>query len=122
MSTTMNKYKFQDKSILIVDDDINLCKSLKYSLIESGATVRIATNGREGIIQFEEHNPDMVLLDIRMPELDGWETAKYMRMISNTPIIMLTSLKEDQDVLRGLNIGVDDYICLLYTSPSPRDS
>lgn len=102
--------EFSNKSILIIDDDINLCGSLKLGLIESGAVVNIATDGRAGIMKFEEENPDLVLLDIRMPELDGWETAKYIRMISNTPIIMLTSLKEDEDIIRGMDIGVDDYV------------
>ncbi|MEM7800406.1 MAG: response regulator transcription factor [Chloroflexota bacterium] len=99
-----------DKMVLIIDDDINLCRTLKYGLIEEGASVIIATDGRIGIQKFEEQQPDLVLLDIRMPELDGWETMQYLRMISGVPIIMLTSLKEDQDMIRGLNLGADDYV------------
>lgn len=99
-----------NKSILVIDDDINLCKSIKYGLISEGASVSIATDGRAGILKFEENPADLVLLDIRMPELDGWETGKYLRMISNVPIIMLTSLKSDVEMVKGLNIGADDYI------------
>ncbi|MEM8860676.1 MAG: response regulator transcription factor [Chloroflexota bacterium] len=100
----------QNKSILIVDDDINLCKSVKYGLISEGANVDVATDGRACIQKFEKNEFDLILLDIRMPEVDGWETAKYLRMLSNIPIIMLTSLKTDEDMIKGLGLGADDYV------------
>lgn len=102
--------ELEDKNVLIIDDDINLCRTLKYGLIEEGAIVKIATDGRVGIQKFEADPPDLVLLDIRMPEVDGWDTCQYLRMISDVPIIMLTSLKEDEEMIRGLNLGADDYI------------
>lgn len=102
---------FLNKSFLIIDDDISLGKSLKVGLLAGGAkNVFLATDGRSGIKTFEEKSPDLVLLDIRMPILDGWETAKYLRWISNIPIIMLTSLSSDENVLTGLNLGAVDYI------------
>lgn len=99
-----------NKQVLIIDDDINLCRTLKYGLIEEGASVKIATDGRTGILKFEEEPADLVLLDIRMPDIDGWETCEYLRMMSNVPIIMLTSLKEDHEMIQGLKAGADDYV------------
>lgn len=105
------KSGFLNRSFLIIDDDINLGKSLKVGLMSQGAkNVFLATDGRSGIQIFEEKSPDLVLLDIRMPVLDGWETVKYLRWISTVPIIMLTSLSSDENVLNGLNLGAVDYI------------
>jgi DNA-binding response OmpR family regulator len=98
------------KKILVIDDDINLCQLIKYTFMGLGAEVYTAVNGQEGIRQFFNHRPDLVLLDIRMPIMDGWETCKEIRKLSHVPIIMLTTFHRDDEVVRGLNLGADDYV------------
>jgi two-component system KDP operon response regulator KdpE len=98
------------KKILVIDDDINLCQLIKYTFMGLGAEVYTAINGQEGIRQFFNHRPDLVLLDIRMPIMDGWETCKEIRKLSHVPIIMLTTFHRDDEVVRGLNLGADDYV------------
>lgn len=107
----------QDKKILVVDDDINLCHSIKIGFSKEGAQVFTAIDGRTGLQQLYEHKPDLVILDIRMPEMDGWETCRQIRMLSNVPIIMLTSLNQEHEIIRGLNYGADDFV----TKPFSRD-
>jgi two-component system KDP operon response regulator KdpE len=107
----------ENKKLLIVDDDIDLCQTIKHVFMAEGMQVFIANDGREGIQAFFAHRPDLVLLDIRMPEIDGWELCRQIRMMSNTPVIMLTTLDEDQQVVRGLKIGADDFV----TKPFSRE-
>lgn len=103
----MNKEKTK---LLIVDDDIDLCQSVKHAFRAEGYQVEIANDGREGIQAFFEHRPALVLLDIRMPEIDGWELCRQIRLMSDTPVIMLTTLDEDREIVRGLRIGADDFV------------
>jgi two-component system KDP operon response regulator KdpE len=107
----------QGKKILVVDDDINLCQSIKIDFTRAGAIVFTATDGQNGLQQFQEHQPDLVILDVRMPVMNGWDTCRNIRMISSTPIIMLTSVSQDHEIVRGLNYGADDFV----TKPFSRD-
>lgn len=107
----------ENKKILVIDDDINLCQSLRIGLEREGASVITANDGRAGVRQAYEHHPDLILLDIRMPEMNGWETCRQIRNLSNVPIIMLTSLNKDQDIVRALEYGADDFV----SKPFSRD-
>ncbi len=107
----------QEKRLLIVDDDIDLCRMIKHTFDAEGMQVFTANDGREGIQAFFQHRPDLVLLDIRMPEMDGWELCRQIRLMSDTPVIMLTTLDEDQEIIRGLQIGADDFV----TKPFSRE-
>jgi DNA-binding response OmpR family regulator len=101
---------FKDKKILIIDDNQNLSEMLKLVFVEEGAQVEKAANGIEGLQRFYSQQPDLVLLDVVMPEMDGWETCRLIRLLAFTPIIMLTTLDNDQDIVRGLENGADDFL------------
>lgn len=107
----------QGKKILVIDDDVNLCQLMGFILSSEGAEVITAHNGREGLHNFYEHRPDLVILDVRMPEIDGWETCRQIRLLANVPIIMLTTLNKNEDIVQGLNSGADDFI----SKPFSRD-
>ncbi len=96
--------------VLVVDDDQAIVRLLEYGLGKRGYIVRAARNGREGLQQMEERMPDLVILDIMMPEMDGWETCQHIRRESNVPIIMLTSMDDKDDIVQGLRLGADEYI------------
>ena len=100
----------ENKTVLIIDDDVNLCQIVKFAFTRAGAQVYTALNGREGLREFYEHRPDLVLLDIRMPDMDGWETCRQIRLLSNIPIIMLTTMNQDGEIVQGLNHGADDFV------------
>lgn len=110
----MNMY---GKKILVVDDDINLCQMMEFILSGEGATIYTALDGREGLQLFYEHRPDLVVLDVRMPTIDGWETCRQIRLLTSVPIIMLTTLDTDEDVVKGLDCGADDFV----SKPFSRD-
>ncbi len=105
----MQKF-LQNKKILIIDDDKALCQSLEIGLSRQGAKVWSANNGQSGLKKFYEQQPDTVILDLRMPEMDGWETCRLIRLVAQTPIIMLTSVAQEHEVIRGLRKGADDYV------------
>ena len=105
------------KKILVIDDDYSLCQMIKFSFNRAGAQVFTAHDGREGLHQFYNHRPDLVVLDVRMPDIDGWEACRQIRMLSNVPIIMLTTLDKDEEIIRGLNFGADDFV----TKPFSRE-
>jgi two-component system, OmpR family, KDP operon response regulator KdpE len=96
--------------ILIIDDDPILSELLSYNLETQGYTVLRAKDGKEGLRQFEQGQPDLVLLDLTMPVLNGWEVCKSIRSVSDIPIIMLTAQGSEDDVIRGLDLGADDYL------------
>lgn len=106
-----------DKKILIIDDDVNLGQTIKLTFARVGAEVFTAVDGRDGLRQFYEYRPDLVILDVRMPDINGWETCRQIRLLSNVPIIMLTTLDNDEDVIRGLDYGADDFV----TKPFSRE-
>ena len=96
--------------ILVVDDDTNICELLRLYLEKEGYTVAIANTGMQAVRMFAEHQPDLMLLDIMLPELDGWQVCREIRKYSNKPIIMLTAKGETFDKVLGLELGADDYI------------
>ena len=98
------------KKILIVEDEANIRELLRLYLEREGYTVLEAENGVEGIKKWKSDKPDMLLLDVMMPVMDGWEVCKEIRADSDVPIIMLTAKGETADRVSGLEMGADDYI------------
>lgn len=98
------------KTILVVEDDRNIADLLRIYLEKDGFRVVIAEDGGKGVRLFEEQRPELVLLDIMLPVLDGWEVLRRMMAIHKTPVIMLTAMDELDDKVRGLNLGADDYM------------
>ena len=98
------------KSILIVEDDHNISELLRLYLEKEGYTATIANDGGEGIEAYRKHKPDLVLLDIMLPVMDGWGVLRTIRQDSQTPVIMLTAKGETTDKVTGLKQGADDYI------------
>jgi len=106
------------KLILVVDDEPRMLKFVRMNLELEGFRVIEATNGLEALEKVREHIPDLVLLDVMMPGMDGFETLEEIRRISTVPVIMLTVRSEEDDLIRGLELGADDYV----TKPfSPRE-
>ena len=98
------------KKILIVEDEANIRELLRLYLEREGYTVLEAENGVEGIKKWKSDKPDMLLLDVMMPVMDGWEVCREIRAESDVPIIMLTAKGETADRVSGLDMGADDYI------------
>lgn len=99
-----------NNKILIVDDEKAIVDILDFNLKREGYDIITAYNGEDGLKQFRDHNPDLVLLDIMMPKVDGLQVCKEIRNESNTPIIMLTARAEEVDKVIGLEFGADDYV------------
>lgn len=98
------------EKILVVDDDNNICELLRLYLEKEGYNVSIANDGEKAVTTFEEFKPDIMLLDIMLPKLDGWQVCREVRKFSNKPIIMLTAKGETFDKVLGLELGADDYV------------
>ena len=98
------------KKVLVIEDDINIAELLRLYLEKDGFEVHIADNGGKGVSEFERLNPDLVLLDIMLPVLDGWGVCREIRSLSKVPIIMLTAKGETFDKVSGLEMGADDYV------------
>lgn len=98
------------KKILIVDDERPISDIIKFNLIKEGYEVVTAYDGRAALTVFEEEQPDLVILDLMLPELDGLEVAKAIRKTSHLPIIMLSAKDSEFDKVIGLEIGADDYV------------
>src|SRR5712692_3335401 len=96
--------------VLVVDDDADLLDLLDYALRREGYTVLTAADGPQALRRYEADQPDIVLLDVTMPKLDGFEVCRQIRHAAATPIILLTARDEEEDVLRGLQLGADDYV------------
>ena len=96
--------------ILVVDDDLNICELLKLYLENEGYTVFTANDGQEAVNTFQAKSPDLVLLDIMLPKMDGWQVCREIRKTSSAPIIMLTAKGETFDKVLGLELGADDYV------------
>jgi len=105
MAKPMNSEK-----VLVVDDDPALLPLIEYTFSREGYEVYSAADGKEALRKFFAHRPNLVLLDIMMPRLDGWETCRRIREVSDVPIIMLTARGQDEDIVRGLDYGADDYL------------
>jgi DNA-binding response OmpR family regulator len=100
----------QQRSVLVVDDDDDIRTLVAELLRRAGYAVHEAANGREGLRTFHAERPDLVLLDVSMPELDGWETLERIRELSDVPVLMLTAKAQEADRVRGLRGGADDYV------------
>ena len=96
--------------IMVVDDDKNICELLRLYLEKEGYTVALAYDGQEAVDKFPAENPDLMILDVMMPKLDGWQVCREIRKTSNCPIIMLTAKGETFDKVLGLELGADDYV------------
>ncbi len=99
-----------NKKILIVDDDENICELLRLYLEKDGFATLVAHDGGQALSAAQINKPDLILLDIMMPVLDGWQVCREIRKTSNVPIIMLTAKGETFDKVLGLELGADDYI------------
>ncbi len=98
------------KTILVVEDDANIADLIRIYLENDGYTVHIAGDGGAGLRMFRELSPDLVLLDIMLPVMDGWQVLSAIRELGKTPVIMLTAREETDDKVQGLEQGADDYL------------
>lgn len=106
------------RRILVVDDEERMVRFIRMNLEHDGFQVNEAFNGKQAILKMRDVTPDLILLDVMMPDLDGFEVLETVREFSNVPVIMLTAKGEEDDRVRGLEGGADDYI----TKPfSPRE-
>ena len=114
----MSDDSFSDRRILVVDDEERMVRFIHLNLEHDGFRVIEAYNGNQAINKARSDLPDLVLLDVMMPDLDGFEVLRVLREVSSVPVIMLTAKGEEEDRVRGLELGADDYI----TKPfSPRE-
>jgi two-component system KDP operon response regulator KdpE len=96
--------------ILIIEDDNSLAGFVRWQLEREGFYAQTATRAADGLTQAREWHPDLILLDIMMPEIDGWTVCQRIREISDVPVIFITALGTEKDVVQGLQLGADDYI------------
>lgn len=99
-----------DRKVLIVDDEKLIVKGIKYSLEQDNMMVDVAYDGKEAVEKAANNNYDVILLDVMLPELNGFEVCQMIRDFSDVPIIMLTAKGEDMDKILGLEYGADDYV------------
>ena len=99
-----------ERKVVVVEDDINIAELLRLYLEKDGFAVTVSHDGAEGLRLAEELKPDLVMLDIMLPGMDGWQICKRLRQTSKVPIIMLTAKGETEDKVQGLEMGADDYI------------
>ncbi len=98
------------KTILVVDDERNIVDLLRLYLEKEGFAVIAAADGEEGLALHRRHDPDLVVLDLMLPKLDGFEVCREIRRHSTTPVLMLTARSDDVDAIVGLELGADDYV------------
>jgi two-component system KDP operon response regulator KdpE len=109
---------FERRRILVVDDEERMVRFIRMNLEHDGFQVSEAFNGKQAIQKIRDVTPDLILLDVMMPDLDGFEVLETVREVSTVPVIMLTAKGEEDDRVRGLELGADDYV----TKPfSPRE-
>jgi DNA-binding response OmpR family regulator len=109
---------YRDRKILVVDDEERMVRFIHLNLEHDGFRVIEAYNGNQAINKARSNLPDLVLLDVMMPDLDGFEVLRVLREVSSVPVIMLTAKGEEEDRVRGLELGADDYISKPF---SPRE-
>ena len=110
--------QFHNRKILVVDDEERMVRFIRLNLEHDGFYVLEANNGIGAINSMRDSIPDLILLDIMLPDLDGFEVLRLIREISSVPVIMLTAKGEEEDRIKGLELGADDYV----TKPfSPRE-
>ena len=100
----------QERKILIVDDEAGLRELVRINLEHEGFAVLQAENGALGLAMAREEQPDLVIMDVMMPEMDGWEACRQLREFSQVPVLMLTARVQSQDIVAGLDSGADDYL------------
>ena len=105
------------KTILVIEDEESIQNIIKAFLEDAGYTVKLAGDGLEGIRQFRKHSPDLVLLDLMLPKIDGFSVCESLRRESQVPIIMLTALDDDASQLKGFDALADDYITKPFSMP-----
>ncbi|HCB50399.1 MAG TPA: DNA-binding response regulator, partial [Chloroflexi bacterium] len=98
------------ETILVVDDEVNIRELARMYLEQEGFQIVTAVNGQQALEQVRQDPPSLVVLDLMLPEIDGWEVCRQIRKKSNLPIIMLTARGEITDKVVGLELGADDYI------------
>jgi two-component system alkaline phosphatase synthesis response regulator PhoP len=98
------------KTILVVDDERNIVALVRLYLEKEGFNVVAASDGEQALVQFERSDPDLVVLDVMLPKLDGFEVCRELRRRGDVPILMLTARSEDIDAIVGLELGADDYV------------
>lgn len=114
----MAESTFKNRRILVVDDEERMVRFIRLNLEHDGFRVSEAYRGTQAIDRLRSTLPDLVLLDVMLPDMDGFEVLKMIREVSNVPVIMLTAKGEEDDRVRGLELGADDYV----TKPfSPRE-
>jgi two-component system alkaline phosphatase synthesis response regulator PhoP len=113
-----NRRREMTKRILVVDDELRLRQVVRGYLEEEGYEVATASNGREALFAAQDLQPDLIILDLMMPEMDGWEFMRQYRRQGSAPVIMLTARVEDVDKVIGLEMGADDYVAKPF---SPRE-
>src|SRR6266487_6699888 len=99
-----------ESRVLVVDDDDDIRALVRTLLERGGIVVRDAANGRDGLREFHSWRPDLVVLDVSMPEIDGWNVLERIRDMSEVPVIMLTARSDELERVRGLQAGADDYV------------
>ena len=99
-----------EKRVVIVEDEENLLEALRYNLQREAYDVHTATNGAEGLALARRLNPDLIMLDVMLPDLDGFEVCRILRRETSVPILMLTAKGEEIDRVVGLELGADDYV------------
>jgi len=99
-----------DNLVLIVEDEASIAEVVSLYLKRAGYNVQTASDGKQAMTSFEKHKPDLVILDLMLPEVDGLSVAQWLRDRSNVPIIMLTARRQEIDRITGLEIGADDYV------------
>src|SRR3989440_1166050 len=97
-------------TILVVDDDLQLLKIVEHNLVAEGYQVLTAREGKHALESIERNSPDLVLLDIMLPRMDGFQVCQRVREFSAVPIIMITARGQSQDKIKGLDLGADDYL------------
>ena len=97
-------------SVLVIEDETDIRQLLRTLLEREGFSVSEASEGRDGVRQFHQSHPDIVVLDVGLPDLDGWQVLERIRDMSDVPVLMLTALSTERDKVRGLNAGADDYL------------
>jgi two-component system KDP operon response regulator KdpE len=100
----------QQRRILVVDDEPGLRELVRINLEHEGFAVFQAENGVQALSAVQEHQPDLVIMDVMMPEMDGWEACRKLREFSTVPVLMLTARVQSQDIVTGLDTGADDYL------------
>jgi two-component system, OmpR family, response regulator len=101
---------YMKQKVLVVDDDVNICELVRLYLEKDGYEVVVAYNGIKAVEVFKDTTPNIVILDIMLPGMDGWQVCREIRKVSGIPIIMLTAKGETFDKVLGLELGADDYV------------